>query len=189
MNLSLVKDTLSFLSRWEPPDEYDNYARLVMVDHIQNNNDALQRTSLSAAHVTVSSILIDSEKRTLLTLHRKLGFWMQLGGHIEEEDESVFATALRETREESGISDLTLDLDPLAATLFSGANCPRGSYNTHLDLCFLLRTSSPHLSSRSEESLDLRWWPLDNIPQSCDAGALRLINKARQRIGSTGAAI
>ena len=60
-------------------------------------------------HVTASALVIDPERgRVLLTLHRKLRMWLQMGGHCEPEDATLAAAALREATEESGIAGLTL---------------------------------------------------------------------------------
>src|SRR3954471_20384901 len=62
-------------------------------------------------HVTGSAIVARPDASAfLLVHHRKLGRWLQPGGHTEPSDASVFDSALRELREETGVADLTAPL-------------------------------------------------------------------------------
>src|ERR1022692_1433569 len=67
--------------------------------------DCLQRTQLTG-HLTGSAWIVDkAHTRTLLTHHRKLDKWLQLGGHADG-DPDLLAVAMREAREESGLTKL-----------------------------------------------------------------------------------
>lgn len=131
---------------------------------------------------TGSSWLTNPEDgRILLTHHKKLNRWLQLGGHMEDVDEGKVAnTALREAQEESGI----MGLKPLSHHIFHlGIHYiphserakdhslwlqPDGSLSNahfHFDVCFLHHTD--HNNARnikpSHESHDLRWFSLPEI--------------------------
>jgi 8-oxo-dGTP pyrophosphatase MutT (NUDIX family) len=77
------------------------------------------RRSHPIGHVTASAVVArPTGESFLLVFHRKLDRWLQPGGHVESDDPSVFAAALREAREETGIrnfeapiGDTILDLD------------------------------------------------------------------------------
>ncbi len=73
----------------------------------------------------------------LLTLHARLGRWLQTGGHIEATDPSLEAAAEREACEESGLTDLALDPSPL---LLSKHEVPCGPVRPtyHLDVQYLV---------------------------------------------------
>ena len=94
-------------------------------------------------HVTGSAVVARPDGSAfLLVLHRKLGRWLQPGGHTEESDASVFDTALREAREETGLAafevpleDAILDVDvhPIPAR-------GRDAAHLHFDVRYLLVT-------------------------------------------------
>jgi 8-oxo-dGTP pyrophosphatase MutT (NUDIX family) len=125
---------------------------------------AIERV-LGRAHVTGSAFVFTPDLRNiLLGLHKKAGFWIQLGGHVETMDDSVRATARREAQEEGGIADLTdigngpLDLD--RHELGPGfIRC-----DTHWDIGYgFLATGTPITSDESEA---VEWWPVDHLPDN-----------------------
>ena len=117
-------------------------------------------------HVTGSCFVFTPDlAQVLLCFHRKGGFWVQLGGHVEPADGSVADTAFREAREECGIDDLVpvgdgiLDLDRHA---LSGAfRC-----SAHWDVGFAAIARPEAAPVASDESDDVAWWPVDAPPEN-----------------------
>lgn len=137
------------------------------------------RRSCLTGHVTASAwVLHPSEPKVLLTHHRKLKQWFQLGGHIEE-DVSVQAAALREAREESGITDVELllaaPLDVDAHTIPGNAKEPE---HTHFDVRFLVRAQAAEFVV-GDESNALAWVPLEAAePRLQEASMQRMREKS-----------
>ena len=129
-------------------------------------------------HITASSLVVDEEfTNTLLTLHPKVGRWLQLGGHIEPGDVSVSEAAKREVIEESGL--VPLWVTPVPIHLDTHPVPCGGQQARHWDVQYLAvcRNQEPIISI---ESLDLRWFPLDQLPADLDASVQALIDSARQ---------
>ncbi|WP_442544474.1 NUDIX hydrolase [Arthrobacter sp. KN11-1C] len=141
--------------------------------------DAALRRNGGPEHVTGSCFVFSPEfDRVLLCFHRKGQFWVQFGGHVESSDASVAEAAQREAREESGIDDLVLlspailDLD--RHDLHGGFSC-----TSHWDVGFAA-TGDPDVAiAVSEESEDVRWFPINEVPVQAPAGFRARLERAR----------
>lgn len=129
-------------------------------------------------HITASALVIDPERgRALLTLHRKLRMWLQMGGHCEPVDATLAEAALREGREESGISGLTL---------LPGGPVRLDRHLTpcawHLDVQYAALAPAGAVEAISDESLDLRWFPYVEVASVADDSVVRLLEATRARL-------
>ena len=117
----------------------------------------------------------------LLTLHAKLGRWLQTGGHLEAADPGLPSAALREAVEESGLSGLELDPDPL---LLSRHEVPCGDVRPtfHLDVQYLVLAAKAAPPVVGSESLDVRWFDRNRLPPTDDS-VRRLVDAAGRRLG------
>jgi 8-oxo-dGTP pyrophosphatase MutT (NUDIX family) len=136
--------------------------------------------SHAAGHVTGSAWVLDPAGcSVLLTLHRKLGKWLQLGGHVEPE-ESAREAALREAREESGIESVVL----AAQTIFDVdvhwiPDTPRKAGHWHYDVRYLF-TAPAIEPAVCAESRAVAWVPLDRVGAlNPDASLCRMAAKTR----------
>ena len=136
-----------------------------------------------ASHVTGSAWVINrAGDKALLTLHTKLDKWIQPGGHGEG-NESVRETALRETREETGLTSLEL-LCPGIFDLDVHRIPPNGDIpgHCHYDIRFILRADDGETLTISRESKDLKWVAFDEIPALTghSPGILRMLAKSKE---------
>ena len=124
--------------------------------------NAHRRTCLSG-HLTGSGFVLDHlGGRALLTHHRKLGRWLQLGGHADG-DANLPGVALREATEESGINDLKIDPIPIDLDIHLIPARPGEPEHLHFDTRFLIRADPQAVARVGEESLDLRWFAPDEL--------------------------
>jgi 8-oxo-dGTP pyrophosphatase MutT (NUDIX family) len=131
-------------------------------------------------HITASALVLDhTGTQTLLTLHPRLGRWVQLGGHCEDTDADIAAAALREATEESGIDGLTVATMPVALHVHP-VTCSLGVPTRHLDVQFVAHAPEGAKITCSDESLDLRWWPLGGLPDGADYGVRQLVRAAQR---------
>ena len=143
---------------------------------VDSHPDCFDR-SCRVGHVTGSAWIVDARGAwVLLTDHRKLGRWLQLGGHCDG-DPDPLAVALREAREESGIevraldeSIFDLDVHPIPAH-------GREPAHHHFDVRFLARAESDRFRV-SEESRALAWVPAEGVGALTDReSVLRMARK------------
>jgi 8-oxo-dGTP pyrophosphatase MutT (NUDIX family) len=162
--VSLHADAREVLSRWSPPTARDAELRERFVAHLDDRPDAMTRACLPD-HLTAGTIVLSpSADAVLLNHHRKAGCWFAFGGHCEPGDRTLAGVALREAYEESGLTGLEFDPVPLDLDEHEVGFCAPGTTVRHLDVRFLA-TAEPGADHRvSVESLDVRWWPVDALP-------------------------
>jgi len=150
------------LAAYVPRDAHQAEQRAFFLAWIDAHPDAALRTCLDG-HLTASALVLDSTgTRALLTLHRKLGRWLQLGGHCDG-DTNLASTALREALEESGIPALEIDPTPIDLDAHRIPARPGEPEHWHLDTRYLVRAPAGARELLSEESLALRWLALDEL--------------------------
>lgn len=104
----LATELADYLARW--PEEAETVSLFAALQAEERNGDGntYLRDRL-AGHFTASCWLVDGlGQRVLLTHHRKLDRWLQLGGHADGERD-LREVALKEAREESGLSGLVVE--------------------------------------------------------------------------------
>lgn len=152
---------------------------------VDAHGDCLLR-SCAPGHITASAWIVSADGgQALLTHHRKLGRWLQLGGHVDGETRVELA-ALREAEEESGLAPfvlvpwagdtlvpLDLDVHPIPARASEPGH-------DHWDVRFLLRAPPGQALVRSDESTDLRWFAAAKVAEAtAEESVLRLLRKAQ----------
>ncbi len=180
MTDTLHASAVELLTAWRAPGPEQDTLRHAVLSFLLARPDACRR-SCRPGHLTASALVLDSAgDHALLTLHPRIGRWLQLGGHCEDSDSDIWAAALREASEESGIEDLVIDRD-LAALHVHPITCSLGVPTHHLDVQFIVHAPAGAEMRCSDESLDLQWWPLGNLPDDTDFGLAQLVAAARSR--------
>jgi 8-oxo-dGTP pyrophosphatase MutT (NUDIX family) len=151
--------------------------------------------SCRPGHITGAAWIISADRRRyLLTHHRKLDRWLQLGGHADGQWQ-VDEVALREAREESGLG--RFDFVPVHGTLMPfdidvheipERRDERGNIvedaHEHYDVRFLLIARSEEDIQVSDESHDVAWCTPEEVRQRTDEeSVLRMLRKALQLLG------
>lgn len=148
---------------------------------LESSDDPFARSRTE--HVTGSAVVArPAGDAYLLVHHRRLGRWLQPGGHVEEGDETVFASALREAREETGVEDLqapfgkrVLDVDVHQIPAFDTK-----PLHIHFDVRYLLTTPQEILAPSLDEVLGAAWFSIEEaLAADVDGSLARALTKAR----------
>ena len=179
--MSLRTEALSLLRGWSAPDAGQEELRLRYVAHLEAHPDGAER-GCRPDHLTASALVVSADHReVLLTLHAKAGRWFQFGGHCEPGDRSLAAAALREATEESGVAGLVLDPVPVHLDEHEVSFCGAAGLVHHLDVRFVAVAPAGAVPTVSAESTDVRWWPVDALPEPDDG----LVALSLERLQST----
>lgn len=180
---SLHADALAVLRAWPAPTGEQELLRQRYADHLAAHPDGMTR-GCYPDHLTASTLVVSpTGDEVLLTLHAKARRWFQLGGHCEDDDPTLAGAALREAVEESALTGLDVDPVPVQLSEHAVPFCdPRGGVH-HLDVRFVAVAPADGGHRVSEESLDVRWWPADALPDP-DPDLVELVALARARLQS-----
>ncbi|RNL85447.1 NUDIX hydrolase [Halostreptopolyspora alba] len=174
--MTLRSDAQTVLSSWSSPDPAQDALRREYLDHLARFPDGTWR-ECRAGHITASAVIVDpGGERVVLTLHRRLGMWLQTGGHCESSDATLGGAALREATEESGINELRLLPDPVRLDKHW---VPCGGGTWHLDVQYAALAECGSALTRAEaESADLGWFPVEALPEPTDDACRALVREA-----------
>ena len=145
---------------------------------------ACERSHFAPGHFTASAFVLSPERRDLVLIHhKKLGIWVQPGGHVEASDADLLSAARREVLEEVGLAELEplaigdsalfdVDIHRIPARKLEPAH-------EHFDVRFAFVARSRTLVP-SDEVVDLRWVPLADVEQmGTDESVMRAVKKLR----------
>ncbi|CAM3251506.1 NUDIX domain-containing protein [Nocardioides dubius] len=180
--MSLHADATATLSRWHSDDARQSALREELLGHLSAHPDGVWR-SCFPAHLTAGTLVLSEDaEQVLLNLHGKAQRWFAFGGHCEDGDATLAGVAAREAREESGLAGFAFDPVPVHIDVHEVGFCdPRGTVR-HLDVRFVATVPADAAHDVSEESLDVRWWPLDALPDDLGDEMHELIAVSRARV-------
>ncbi len=170
------------LGTFSPTTDHDHDVWSRICAFIASEPHAFSRDPDIGGHVTASALVISEDGTSaLLSLHRKLGIWIQLGGHCDGIADTRFV-ALKEAYEESGLArivlldDVIFDID-----IHQIPETAKERAHLHYDVRFLCQVQAGKIAI-SDESLDLAWVPLDRFEDySNEPSLLRMRDKVLAR--------
>jgi len=153
---------------------------------VRRRPDAARR-ELPEGHLTGSAWLVSADgQRVLLTHHRKLGMWLQLGGHADG-DADLARVALREAEEESGLSDLVVEPEIFDLDCHSIPARGNDPEHFHYDVRFVVHATGSEQFAVSDESHALAWREVAEVAQDAtmDASVRRMARVWLERQGGS----
>lgn len=176
-------DLLKVFRSWQPleqdqailKEEYEHFL-------VERGAAALDRNA-GSQHMTASAFIFTPDLlHILLCFHRKAQFWVQLGGHIDPDDESAAAAAHREAMEESGLQDVKpLTQQPLDLNRHALAHA-FGSCKIHWHIGYGFIARHDEAIQMSDESEDVAWWAVDQLPHQTPNDFADRINLVRAEL-------
>jgi 8-oxo-dGTP pyrophosphatase MutT (NUDIX family) len=178
-----MTDQLTALLRdYRPADPDEARDRDRVLELVQAPGDPWARGT--PLHVTASALVVHPDSgRILLRWHERQQAWLQVGGHADPGERDPLAIALREAREETGLTDLRpwpdATLRHLVIVPVAGG---RGEpEHEHADLRFLLATGQPGAIAPECPGAALRWLPARTADEVTSEANLRVtLGRARQ---------
>ncbi len=133
------------------------------LDLLRDPADPFVRERLQG-HFTGSAWLVSGDgQRVLLTHHRKLGLWLQLGGHADG-DRDLARVAGKEATEESGLAGLEVEAERIFDLDRHWIPERKGvPGHWHYDVRYVVHARGGEDYVVGEESLDLAWRPVTEI--------------------------
>jgi 8-oxo-dGTP pyrophosphatase MutT (NUDIX family) len=169
---------LTLLQNYEPFFEKEKIFKKEMIHFIENNKDFCTKNN-TKGHITGSAWVIDNtQKNALLIHHKKLNKWLQMGGHIENQDITIFDTALREAKEESGITNFIIKEEIFDIDIHTIPQKNEVPEHLHYDIRILLicnETNFEHL--QKEEINAIQWFSIEDLLQSENESIQRMAQK------------
>jgi 8-oxo-dGTP pyrophosphatase MutT (NUDIX family) len=161
-------EMLTLLQAYAPSDNGEREMLARMIQFATAHEDCCER-SLATGHMTGSAWVIDLNRtHVLLTHHRKLNRWLQMGGHADG-DPDFRAVAFREAREESGLTRLqVLQQTPFDVDVHEIPERGSEPRHFHYDVRFLLQADRSEPLVVSDESHALAWLPLRELAAQAD---------------------
>ena len=168
------------LKAYVPYNEQESADKAVLSDALARCPDLYDRSN-PVLHLTASSWIVNRTRdKVLMIYHNIYDSWAWTGGHADG-DRDLCAVALREAKEETGLSSVV----PLSTHLFSletltvNPHHKRGQYvaaHLHLNVTFLLEADEAEpLRAKPDENSAVAWFALDDAVAACSEPWMRPI--------------
>lgn len=174
---AITAQVRALVERHFPRDARERASKSRFLEELDRLGRPLDRDA-DPAHVTASAVVV-GRRGTVLHRHRRLGRWLQPGGHLEP-GESAPQGALRETEEETGLEVAHPGGRPY---LLHVDVHPGSDDHVHLDLRFLLIARDREPRPAPGESPDVRWFTWEEAETVADEALLGALRAARRVLG------
>jgi 8-oxo-dGTP pyrophosphatase MutT (NUDIX family) len=175
--------------RAHPPQDAAEEASLARLIAFVAEGDPFRRGH-PVGHVTGSALVARPHGReVLLVHHRRLDRWLQPGGHTDPEDASVFETARREAREETGVERLEAPFGEriLGVDVHEIPARPKEAAHLHFDVRYLLTTEEREIRPQALEVRGVSWFSVAELSApDFDLSVIRLARRAAALLAGTG---
>ena len=159
----------------DPVDEREATSIVETLERLDWPGDPFDETA-DARHLTASAFVVSS-RGVILHRHRRLGIWVQPGGHVDRGETPELA-ARRETLEETGLAATHL----VPVCLFNVDVHPGPSGHTHYDLRYVLVAPPVDPAPADDESPEVYWFDFEAARERCEpalAPALAKLDRMR----------
>ena len=157
------EDFIRQIENYAPFNEQEEKDKALILGWISNNENAFSREN-TVAHITASAWVVNKDRsKVLMVYHNIYNSWSWLGGHADGETD-LLAVALREVKEEAGISHVS----PVSEEIFSlesltvDGHVKKGKYvssHLHLNVTYLLEADSEEaVSIKADENSGVAWF-------------------------------
>lgn len=138
-------------------------------------------------HVTASAVIVHPDSgRVLLRWHQRQQAWLQVGGHADPGESDPLAIALREAREESGLTDLEPwpDAELSQVAIVSVPANSKEPAHEHADVRFVFATRDPDAARAESPGAPLRWLPARAAVDATSEANLRdMLSRVERLLG------
>ena len=162
-------------------DEEKNHVSFIL-NFIQKNNFNIGRTNPDG-HITASAWIINKTFSSVLLIeHKKLHRWLQPGGHVENQDDSLLNAALREAKEETNLKEIIPFQDEIFDVdvhLIPERKNEKEHYHLDIRYCFLANIEEE--LTLSQEIKNIKWMALTELlEQENESSIVRMVQKTIQ---------
>lgn len=176
---------LKLLKNYQPYNQHERTMWFRMLNFVRSEPRCFERDCASG-HVTGSAWVVSSDgSRVLLMHHRKLGKWLQPGGHADGHWD-IPEVALREAHEETGLTKLEVEREKIFDVdvhYIPGRGSEQAHY--HYDVRFVVRAAADAQCVKNEEATELRWVELERVAHlTREESVLRMQDKWENRCDS-----